>query len=137
MWIWFAIPLGVGLIAAFAAVTRRSGAAGIYVGIIESGGVMGNDRECLHVRAYVDESLVRRLTAPSKLIGRMLIRETNTIVPLMFVRVPPYVPLKIDRSDEWQERVDAPVLPVILRFDPVPDVAVHAGQLVDVYIGER
>jgi nucleoside-diphosphate-sugar epimerase len=35
------------------------------------------------------------------------------------------------------ERVDVPVLPVIFPFDPVPDAAVHTGQLVDVYIGER
>jgi hypothetical protein len=67
----------------------------------------------------------------------MFIRDTNTSVPLMFVRVPLHVSLKNERSAEWQERVDAPVLPVIFQFDPVPDVAVHAGQLVDVYIEER
>jgi hypothetical protein len=67
----------------------------------------------------------------------MFIPDTNTSVPLMYVRVPLHVPLKNERSDEWQERVDTPVLPVIFHFDPVPDVAVHAGQLVDIYIEER
>jgi HlyD family secretion protein len=137
MSIWFAIPLGVGIIAAFTTVMRRGRARGVYVGIVERCLGIGTDDDCLQVRAYVDETLVHELPAPSKLTGRMFVRETNTSVPLMFVRVPPYVPLKIDRSDAWQERVDEPVLPVIFRFDPAPDLAVHAGQLVDVCIGER
>ena len=138
MSIWFAILVGVGIIAALAAAIRRSSARGIYVGIIERGPVIrydGQDRDCLQVRAYVDESLVLELLAPSRLTGRMFLREADASVPLTFVRVPPYVSLKIERPDEWQERVDVPVLPVIFRFDPVPDV--HAGQLVDVYIGEQ
>jgi HlyD family secretion protein len=137
MSIWFAIPLGVGIIAAFTAVMRRSRAKGIYVGIIERDHVTGTDDNRLHVRAYVDETLVHELPAPSKLTGRMFIRETNASVPLMFVRVPQCVSLKLERSNEWQERANVPVLPVIFRFDPAPDLAVHAGQLVDVYIGER
>ena len=137
MSIWFAILLGVGIVAAFTTVIRRSSARGIYVGIVESGPGMGPDHDRLHVRVYVEEPLAHDLPAPSRLTGRMFIRETDTSMPLMFVRVPPHVSLKIERSDEWQERVDVPVLPVIFRFDPVPDVAVHAGQLVDVYLGER
>ena len=135
MWILFAILLAVGIIAAFIAVARRSGTRGIYVGIVESGVATDSDHGRLQVRAYVDEALVRELPAPSKLTGRMVIRETNTSVPLMFVRVPPYVSLRSERSDEWHEQMDVPVLPVIFRFDPVPDLAVHPGQLVDVYIG--
>jgi HlyD family secretion protein len=137
MSIWFAILLGIGIIAACIALTRRSGARGIYVGLIESCLAIGADHDCLQVRAYVDKALVHELPAPSKLTGRMFIRDTNTSVPLMFVRVPLHVPLKNERSDEWQERGDTPVLPVIFHFDPVPDVAVHAGQLVDIYIEER
>jgi hypothetical protein len=82
-------------------------------------------------------NLANLLLAPSKLTGRMFIRDTNTSLPLMFVRVPLHVSLKNERSDEWQERVDRPVLPAIFHFDPVLDVAVHAGQLVDIYIEER
>jgi HlyD family secretion protein len=136
MSLWLTIPLGVGIVAAVTTVMRRDRARGIYVGIVERCLATGAD-DCLQVRAYVDETLVHELPAPSKLTGRMFVRETNTSVPLMFVRVPPYAPLKIDRSDAWQERVDAPVLPVIFRFDPAPDLAVHAGQLVDVCIGKR
>jgi HlyD family secretion protein len=137
MWIWFAIPVGVGIIAAFIAVARRGSTEGIYVGIVESGLAIGTDDDSLQIRAYVEETLVDELPAPSRLIGRMFIRETNRSVPLMFVRVPPYVSPKIERSGEWRERFDVPVLPVIFRFDPAPDLAVHLGQLVDVYIGER
>jgi hypothetical protein len=135
MWIWFLIPFGVGIIAAFIAVARHNGREGIYVGIVERDFATDTDHDGLHVRAYVDETLVRELPAPSKLTGRMLIRETNTSVPLTFVRVPPYVSPQIERPDEWQESVDVRALPVIFRFDPVPDLAVHPGQLVDVYIG--
>lgn len=137
MSIWFAILLGIGIIAALIALTRRNGARGIHVGLIESCLAMGTDPDCLQVRAYVDKALVHALPAPSKLTDRMFIRDTNTSVPLMFVRVPLHVSSKIERSDGWQERADAPVLPVIFHFDPVPDVVVHAGQLVDVYIEER
>jgi len=137
MSIWFAIWLGVGIVAVFIAVTRRSGAKGVYVGIVESDLAMGTEHDCLQVRAYVDELLVRELAAPSKLSGRMFIRETNTSVPLTFALVPRYVPLKIERSDNWQERVDVPVLPVIFHFDPVPDLAMRPGQLVDVCIESR
>jgi HlyD family secretion protein len=137
MSIWFAVLLGAGIIGAFTGVTRRGGAKAIYVGIIESCLVMGTDHDCLQVRAYVDETLVHELPAPSKLTARMSIRETNTIVPLIFDRVPPYVSLAIEGSDEWRERVDVSVMPVIFRFDPEPDLAVRPGQLVDVYIGER
>ena len=137
MSLWFAILLGVGILAALTAVIRQSSVRGIYVGIVENGPVMGPDHDRLHVRVYVEEPLAHDLPASARLTGRMFIRETDTSVPLMFVRVPPHVSLKTERSDEWQERVDVPVLPVIFRFDPVPAVAVQAGQLVDVYIGER
>jgi hypothetical protein len=63
----------------------------------------------------------------------MFIREANTSVPLRFVRVPPFA----SAASEPEKRVESPVLPVIFRFDPAPGLAVHAGQLVDVYIGER
>jgi hypothetical protein len=136
MWTWFAIPFGAGIVAAVIAVARRRRTYEIYVGIVESGTAMGAD-DSLRVRAYVDETLVDELPAPSKLTVLMLVRETNASVPLTFVRAPPSVPLKIEWSDEWPHRLDEPVRPVIFRFDPAPDLAVHAGLLVDVYIGER
>ena len=138
MSLWFTIPLEAGIIAAFIAFIRHSRAKGLYTnGIIESRLAVGTDRDCLQVRAYVDETLVHELAASSKLIGRMFIRETNTSVPLTFVRVPPYVSPKVELSDEQQERPGVPVVPVIFGFDPLPNFAVHPGQLVDVYIGER
>ena len=133
MSIWFAIALGITLAVTFIAVTNRSGAKSIYVGIIESDVVLSTKHDCLQVLAYVDEPLVRELAAASRLTGRMFIRETNTSVPLTFARVPRYVSLNIERKR--RERRDVPVLPVIFHFDPVPDLAVRPGQLVDVCIG--
>ena len=131
---WFTISLEAGIIAALIALIRHGHVKGLYTnGIIESCLVMVADPDCLQVRAYVDETRVHDLLASSKLIGRMLIRETNTSVPLRFVSVSP----NIELSEEWQERVHVPLVPVIFRFDPLQNVAVHPGQLVDVYIGER
>jgi HlyD family secretion protein len=137
VWIWFAISLGVGIVAAFVSVARLGRIPSVSVGIVESDLATGTDHGSLHVRAYVDEILVRQLPVPSKLAGRMVIRETNTSVPLTFAGVPPDVSLYSERSDEWQKRVDGPLLPVIFNFDPAPDLAVRPGQLVDVYVGER
>jgi NAD(P)-dependent dehydrogenase (short-subunit alcohol dehydrogenase family) len=75
---------------------------------LESGSGTGTDHDRLQVRVYVEQPLAHDLPAPSRLTGRMFVRETDTSVPLMFVRVPPHVSLKIERSDEWQERVDVP-----------------------------
>jgi hypothetical protein len=58
MWIWFAMPLVVGLVAALIAVLRHDGIESIYIGIVESDLAMRSDRGGLHVRAYVDETLV-------------------------------------------------------------------------------
>ena len=137
MWVWFAIPLGIGLVAAFIAIAMHGSTEGIYVGIVEKDVATGTGRDGLHVRAYVHETLVHELPAPSRLTGRMLIRETNMSVPLMFVRVPAFASPTTERAGEWEERAELHVLPVIFRFDPAPGLAVHPGQLVDVHIGGR
>jgi len=66
MWIWFAIPLGVGIIAAFVAVARHSGREGIYVGVVEKDLATDTDQEGLHVRAYVDEALATEQSGPNE-----------------------------------------------------------------------
>jgi HlyD family secretion protein len=122
----------------FIALLRHGNAQGLYTnGIIESCFAIATDHDCLQVRAYVDETRVHNFLTSSKPISRMLIRETNTSVPLTFVHVSPNESPTTELSEEWQERVHAPVLPVIFRFDPLPNVTVHPGQLVDIYIGER
>jgi HlyD family secretion protein len=134
MWIWFVISLGVGIVAASIAVGTRHVMEGVYVGIVENAVTPDGGNDALQVRAYVDEALARELPAPSKLTGRMFIRQSNTSVPLLFARVPPDVPSRVE-SDRWRERLDVPALPVIFHFDAVADLAVRPGQLVDVYIG--
>ena len=135
MWIWFVISLGVGIIAAFIAVASRHVTEGVFVGIIENSAAPDNGIDTLQVRAYVDETLARELPTPSKLAGRMFIRQTNTSVPLMFVRMPPDVPSRAERADTWREQLERPALPVIFRFAAVPDLAIRPGLLVDVYVG--
>src|SRR6267142_1760942 len=83
MLIWLAIPLGAGIVAALIAVIRRSGVKGIYTnGIIEKCFELDTDRDCLQVRAYVDETLVHELPAPSKLIFFFNDTATTEIYPL-------------------------------------------------------
>lgn len=98
--------------------------------------VLGNRTSFLGVRCYIDEILIPRLPPAGKMQAKMLIRGTNTSIPLTFVRVQPYVSPKIELSNERLERVDLRVLPIIFRFEPPPDTQVYPGQMVDVYVGE-
>jgi HlyD family secretion protein len=95
--------------------------------------VMGGPQDSLEVRCYVDEILVSRLPAGSKINAQMSIRGSDVKVPLDFVRIQPYVSPKIELSNERQEQVDLRVLPVIFRFHK-NGAAVYPGQLVDVFI---
>ena len=64
----------------------------------------------------------------------MYLRGTDISIPLEFVRMQPYVTPKIELSNERTERVDVRVLPVLFRFEPLKDMHVYPGQLVDVYL---
>ncbi len=90
----------------------------------------------MDVRCYVDEILIPRLPATSRIKALMFIRGTNRSVPLEFVRIEPYVRPKISLSDARQERVDVRVLPLIFRFRAQDAPQIYPGQLVDVYIGD-
>ena len=99
--------------------------------------VMGTPDDHLEVRVYVDEILIHRLGDPSKLTAQMFIRGTNDHVPLIFVRVQPFVSPKIELSDQRQERVDLRVLPLIFRFENPKNLNLYPGQLVDVYVAGK
>ncbi|HTV03892.1 MAG TPA: biotin/lipoyl-binding protein [Acidobacteriaceae bacterium] len=90
----------------------------------------------LDVRCYVDEILISRLPAPSKMKATMTIRGTDTHIPLTLERIQPLVSPKIELSDQRQERVDVRVLPLIFQFEKPKDVNLYPGELVDVYIGQ-
>ena len=98
--------------------------------------VMGSSQTYIGVRCYIDEVLISRLPQASQMHAQMMIRGTNIIIPLEFVRVQPYVSPKIELSSQRTERVDVRVLPVIFRFERPKDINVYPGQLVDVYIGK-
>lgn len=96
----------------------------------------GSSPTSLHVRCYVDEILVPRLPAGSKMKAQLSIRGSDVKIPLEFVRVQPFVSPKIELSDQRQERVDVRVLPVIFKIEKPANVNLYPGELVDVYIGE-
>jgi HlyD family secretion protein len=98
--------------------------------------ILGSPPTSLNVRCYVDEILVPRLPAGSKMKAQMSIRGSDVKIPLEFVRVQPFVSPKIELSDERQERVDVRVLPVIFKIEKPANVNIYPGELVDVYIGE-
>lgn len=97
---------------------------------------LGSAPTDLHVRCYVDEILVPRLPAGSKMKAQMSIRGSDVKIPLEFVRTQPFVSPKIELSDQRQERVDVRVLPVIFKIGKSAGVSIYPGELVDVYIGE-
>ena len=97
--------------------------------------VLGSSGTELNVRCYVDEILVPRLAAPSKMKAQMSVRGSNQKFDLEYVRTQPIVSPKIELSDQRQERVDVRVLPIIFKLKPVRGTNLYPGQLVDVYIG--
>ncbi len=98
--------------------------------------VLGSPHANLNVRCYVDEILVPRLPAPGKMQAQMSVRGSNVRIPLVYVRMQPFVSPKIELSNQRQERVDVRVLPVIFRLEQLKDLKLYPGLLVDVYIGE-
>ena len=98
--------------------------------------VMGSSHPFIAVRCYIDEILISRLPQAPQIHAQMFIRGTNTVIPLEFVRVQPYVSPKIELSSERTERVDVRVLPVIFKCEKPKNISLYPGQLVDVYIGE-
>jgi len=98
--------------------------------------VLGAPQANLQVRCYIDEILVPRLPAPSKMKAQMSIRGSDVKVSLDFVRVQPYVSPKIELSDQRQERVDVRVLPIIFKVEKPKSVNLYPGELVDVYVGQ-
>ena len=98
--------------------------------------ILGSSPNSLHVRCYIDEILVPRLPAGSKMKGQMTVRGSNVKIPLEFVRLQPFVSPKIELSDQRQERVDVRVLPVIFKIEKPVNVNLYPGELVDVYISD-
>ena len=97
---------------------------------------LGSSPDSLNVRCYVDEILVPRIPAPSKIKAQMSIRGSNTKVSLQYVRVQPFVSPKIELADQKEERVDVRVLPLIFRVKRPAGMNLYPGELVDVYIGQ-
>jgi HlyD family secretion protein len=96
---------------------------------------MGVVTPYLQVRSFVDEILVPKLPAPSKLEATMFIRGLNNkSIPLKFSSIQPYTIPNIELSDQRNERVDVRVLPIIFKFNKPTDINIFPGQLVDVFI---
>lgn len=121
--------------AAVGSYVSSQGAYDSYTGSLDPPIVMGNAGDYIEVRCYVDEILINRLPAASRMHARMFIRGTDINIPMEYVRKQPYVTPKIELSNQRTERVDVRVLPVIFRFARPKDISLYPGQLVDVYIG--
>lgn len=121
--------------AAVGSYVSSQGAYDSYTGSLYPPIVMGNAGDYIEVRCYVDEILINRLPAASRMHARMFIRGTDINIPMEYVRKQPYVTPKIELSNQRTERVDVRVLPVIFRFARPKDIPLYPGQLVDVYIG--
>ena len=98
--------------------------------------VLGSAHQHLNVRCYVDEILIPRIPAPSKMKAQMSVRGSTAKIPLTYVRMQPVVSPKIELSNQRLEQVDVRVLPIIFRLDQPKDMNLYPGQLVDIYIGE-
>ena len=96
--------------------------------------ILGGPRMALNVRCYVDEILLPRLPAPSRMKAQMSVRGSTAKLDLDFVRTQPLVSPKIELSDQRNERVDVRVLPVIFRIEKLDNANLYPGELVDVYI---
>jgi len=129
---------GDGMILAFnATVGSYASPAGVYDPRTQATlpvATFGTPQGHLQVRAYVDEILVQRLPAPTRMRAVMTLRGSSIRIPLRFEHLQPYVSPKIDLSDQRQERVDQRVLPVVFSFTPPKGMAVFPGQMVDIYI---
>jgi HlyD family secretion protein len=123
--------------AAVGSYVSPQGAYGTYTEDFEPLIVMGAPPETLQVRCYVDEILVSRIPPPDRITAKMFVQGTDLSLPLTFVRLQPLVSPKIELSDQRQERVDVRVLPLLFRLTKPKDATLYAGQLVDVYIGQK
>ena len=85
------------------------------------------------LRADVDEDNASKVRAGCKGVAFIKgIREKP--IPLVFVRIEPYVVPKRSLTGESNERVDTRVLQIIFRFERSA-LPVYVGQQMDVYIG--
>jgi RND family efflux transporter MFP subunit len=93
--------------------------------------LMGNDRP-LYLRVSIDENDLWRFDPKSP--AKASLRSHKDIeVPLVFVRVEPYVMPKEQLNNSPSERVDTRVLQVIYRID-ADNPALYIGQQMDVFI---
>jgi len=113
------------------------GAYDTYTQAFQPVAVLSPGSRTLAVRCYIDEILIGRLPRGGAIKAEMIIRGSGVRVPLLFVRIQPYVTPKIELSDERQERVDLRVLPVIFDFRADPSLKIYPGELVDVYLSEN
>lgn len=94
--------------------------------------ILLGDMQHLQVRADVDE-VNAPLVLPQAPGVAYLKGSTTHTIPLIFVRIEPYVVPKRSLTGENTERVDTRVLQIIYRFDR-PPLPVYAGQQLDVFI---
>lgn len=90
------------------------------------------ETERLQIRTDVDEQNAP-LVAPNQPAVAFLKGDTQSPIPLRFVRIEPYVVPKRSLTGDSTERVDTRVLQIIFEFER-PATPVYVGQQMDVFI---
>jgi len=94
--------------------------------------VVLGDLERLHVRIDIDEQDIPRFRPGMS--GTASVRgNASQMIPIVFVRVEPYVQPKMSLTGDSAERVDTRVLQVIYALEPTAE-SVYVGQQVDVFL---
>ncbi|OYW20754.1 MAG: hypothetical protein B7Z55_06825 [Planctomycetales bacterium 12-60-4] len=94
--------------------------------------VVLGDTQVLHVRVDIDEQDLPRFR--TGLPGQGFVRgDSQTALPMSFVRVEPYVEPKRSLTNAGTERVDTRVLQVIYALEP-GERTVYVGQQIDVFL---
>lgn len=95
--------------------------------------VVIGDTTLLQIRADIDEQNALHIVqgAPGVASPKNC---PETVIPLKFVRVEPYVIPKKSLTGSSTEKVDTRVLQVIYTFAPPKNLSLYIGQQVDVYI---
>ncbi len=94
--------------------------------------ILGNTDQ-MNVRVDVDENDAWRVRADAPAVAKVR-GKPDVKVPLIFVRIEPYVIPKKSLTGDSTERVDTRVLQVIYRIDGTPAVPLYVGQQMDVSI---
>jgi HlyD family secretion protein len=96
--------------------------------------ILGKTDE-LQIRTDIDEQLAPRVRPDQTAIGYVK-GDSQHPIPLVFVRIEPFVIPKVSLTNDTDERVDTRVLQVIYSFRQPSNQSIYVGQQMDVYLND-